>query len=171
MPLYVHSIRIARYSLSYIDTPKCLKHKALLKKTNGLPYWLIIAPIPIAETSISSIKVFLKLGNANDMFWRQSYQCQQYASLLGDNLTLSLVLRNFMIFIAHLSSHILMELKTCSLWLTHLPTCSLHKPLVLSFFLTNNIGEANELLLSWIIPLSISFTNLSISFLCIKELL
>ena len=53
-----------------------------------------------------------------------------------------------MIFIAHLSSHILMELKTCSLWLTHLPTCSPHKPLVLSFFLTNNIGEANELLLS-----------------------
>jgi hypothetical protein len=160
MPLYVHSIRIARYLFSYIDTPKCLKDKALLKKTNGLPYWLI-----------SSIKVFLKLGNADDMFWRQSSQCQQYVSLLGDNLTLSLVLRNLMIFIAHLSSHILMELITCSLWLTHLPTCSPHKPLVLSFFLTNNIGEANELLLSWIIPLSISFTNLSISFLCIKELL
>lgn len=169
MPLYVHSIRIARYSFSYIDTPKCLKHKALLKKTNGFPYWLIIAPV--AQTSISSIKVFLKSGNANDMFWKQSSQCQQYASLLGDNLTLSLVLRNFMIFIAHLSSHILMELKTCSLWLTHLPTCSPHKPLVLSFFLTNSIEEVNGLLLSWIIPLSISFTNLSISFLCIKELL
>jgi hypothetical protein len=82
MPLYVHSIRIAMYSFSYIDTPKCLKHKTLLKKTNGLPYWLIIAPIPVAQTSISSIKVFLKSGNANDMFWKQSSQCQQYASLV-----------------------------------------------------------------------------------------